>query len=247
MAAVARAEPDGYTILVNSATHSLVPVTYQNLSFDTFRDLQPLLPLGNSPMVMMVNPAKGYTSVADFVTRAKAAKGSISYSGGGIGSIPHLAAEAFRLAAGFDGVNVPFKGAPEALNEVLAGRLDFYFSPLPPALPLLQANQLQALAVTGSSRSGSLPNVPTVAEAGYTAATYNFWIGVFVPAKTPPAIANRLYTEIKKALDLPDTKARLATLGVDPLPLDQAEFQALIEKEFATNSRIAKAVGLQPH
>ncbi|MGZ3281486.1 MAG: Bug family tripartite tricarboxylate transporter substrate binding protein, partial [Xanthobacteraceae bacterium] len=130
MAAVARAEPDGYTILANSSTHSLVPVTYSTLSFDTFRDLTPIIPLGNTPLVMVVSSSKGYKNVADFVAAAKEKRGAMNYSSGGVGSITHLAMEAFRLAAGFEAVHVPFRGAPEALTEVLAGRADFYFSPL---------------------------------------------------------------------------------------------------------------------
>src|SRR5215218_6017719 len=120
MGAVARAEPDGYTVLANSATHSLVPVTYSNLPFDTFRDLTPIIPLSNTPMVMVVQASKGYKNVAEFVADAKAKKGAMNYSSGGVGSITHLAMEAFRLAAGFEAVHVPFKGAPEALTEVLA-------------------------------------------------------------------------------------------------------------------------------
>lgn len=245
MASVARAEPDGYTILVNSATHSLVPVTYSNLSFDTFRDLTPVIPLGNTPMVMVVQTAKGYKSVADFVKWAKAQNGKVTYSGGGAGSIPHLAATAFRLAAGFDGVHVPFKGAPEALTEVLTGRLDFYFSPLPPVLSLLKEGQLQALAVSGSSRAGAFPNIPTVGEAGYPQATYDFWMGLFLPSKTPAAITDRLYRETDKALRSQAVKDRLSALGVDPLPLNQASFTKLIQDEFKRNTAIAKAAGLR--
>jgi tripartite-type tricarboxylate transporter receptor subunit TctC len=142
MAAVARAEPDGYTVLANSSTHSLVPVTYTNLPFDTFRDLTPIIPLSNTALVMVVSGAKGYKNVADFVADAKAKRGAMNYSSGGVGSITHLAMEAFRLAAGFEAVHVPFKGAPEALTEVLAGRADFYFSPLPATLPFLQDGKL---------------------------------------------------------------------------------------------------------
>ncbi len=150
MAAVARAEPDGYTVLANSSTHSLVPVTYGALPFDTFRDLTPIIPLSNTPLVMVVASSKGYKNVAEFVAAAKAKRGAMNYSSGGVGSITHLAMEAFRLAAGFEAVHVPFKGAPEALTEVLAERADFYFSPLPATLSFLKDGKLQALAVSGS-------------------------------------------------------------------------------------------------
>jgi tripartite-type tricarboxylate transporter receptor subunit TctC len=245
MAAVARADPDGYTILANSATHSLVPVTFNNLPFDTFRDLIPILPLGNTPLVMVVSPSKGYRSIADFVARAKEARGSMNYSSGGTGSITHLAMEAFRLAAGFDAVHVPFKGAPEALTEVLAGRADFYFSPIPPALSMVNEGKLMPLAVSSSTRAGALPDVPTLSEAGYPEATYNFWIGLFLPSKTPSSIQARLYAETSAALQSSSVQAKLGRVGADPLPLDRAAFAKLIQDEFLLNSKIAKAAGLK--
>jgi tripartite-type tricarboxylate transporter receptor subunit TctC len=245
MAAVARAQPDGYTLLANSSTHSLVPVTYSKLSFDTFRDLTPIIPLGNSPLVMMVSSSKRYNNVAEFVAAAKKKHGAMNYSSGGVGSITHLAMEAFRLAADFEAVHVPFRGAPEALTEVLAGRADFYFSPLTAALPFLQDGKLQALAVSGSQRASALPNVPTVAEAGYPQATYNFWVGLFAPSKTPEPVIERIYQETAKALQSPTLKERYVRLGFDLMPLDRAGFAKLIQDEFALNTKVAKAAGVK--
>ena len=245
MAAVARAAPDGYTILANSSTHSLVPVTYSTLSFDTFRDLTPIIPLGTTPLVMVVSSSKGYKNVADFVAAAKEKRGAMNYSSGGVGSITHLAMEAFRLAAGFEAVHVPFRGAPEALTEVLAGRADFYFSPLTAVLPFLQDGKLHALAVSGSQRASALPNVPTVAEAGYPEATYNFWIGLFAPSKTPAPIIERIYQETAKALQGPTLKERFVRLGFDPMPLDRAAFSKLIQDEFVLNTKVAEAAGVK--
>jgi tripartite-type tricarboxylate transporter receptor subunit TctC len=245
MAAVARAEPDGYTILVNSSTHSLVPVTYTTLPFDTFRDLTPIVPLGNMPMVLVVSTSKGYRNVAEFAAAAKARRGAMNYASGGSGSITHLAMEAFRLAAGFEAVHVPFKGAPEALTEVLAERVDCYFAPLTAALSLLKEGKVQALAVSGSQRATALPEVPTIAEAGYPSATYNFWIGVFVPSKTPSPVIERLDREIAAAVESPVLKERLARIGVDPMPLDRARFAKLIQDEYALNTEVAKAAGVK--
>ena len=245
MAAVARAEPDGYTVLANSSTHSLVPVTYTTLPFDTFRDLAPIIPLSNTPLVMVVSSSKGYTNVADFVVDAKAKRGAMNYSSGGVGSITHLAMEAFRLAAGFDAVHVPFKGAPEALTEVLAGRADFYFTPLPAALPFLQDGKLKPLAVSGSVRATGLPEVPTIQEAGYPEATYNFWIGLFLPSKTPAPIMDRLYRETEAALQTLVLKERFVRMGADPLPLDRAGFAKMIQDEYALNTKVAKAAGVK--
>jgi tripartite-type tricarboxylate transporter receptor subunit TctC len=245
MAAVARAEPDGYTVLANSSTHSLVPVTYTALPFDTFRDLAPIIPLSNTPLVMVVSSSRGYKSVADFVLDAKAKRGAMNYSSGGVGSITHLAMEAFRLAAGFEAVHVPFKGAPEALTEVLAGRADFYFAPLPAALSFLQDGKLKALAVSGSIRATALPDVPTIQETGYPEATYNFWVGLFLPSQTSGQIMDRLYRETEAALDTAVVKERFARMGADRLPLDRAGFAKLIQDEFALNTRVAKAAGVK--
>jgi tripartite-type tricarboxylate transporter receptor subunit TctC len=245
MAAVARAEPDGYTILTNSSTHSLVPVTYGNLPFDTFRDLTPIIPISNTPLVMVVASSKGYNNLAEFVAAAKAKRGAMNYSSGGVGTITHLAMEAFRLAAGFDAVHLPFKGAPEALTEVLAERADFYFSPLPPALPFLKDGKLKVLAVAGSDRASAMPEVPTIKEAGYPEATYNFWVGLFLPSKTPEPIMDRLYKETRAALQTPVVKERYTRMGADFLSLDRAGFAKLIQDEFALNSKVAKAAGLK--
>jgi len=169
----------------------------------------------------------------------------MNYSSGGTGSITHLAMEAFRLAAGFDAVHVPFKGAPEALTEVLAGRADFYFSPIPPALSMVNEGKLMPLAVSSSTRAGALPDVPTLSEAGYPEATYNFWIGLFLPSKTPSSIQERLYAETAAALQSSSVQAKLGRVGADRLPLDRAAFAKLIHDEFLLNTKIAKATGLK--
>jgi tripartite-type tricarboxylate transporter receptor subunit TctC len=194
---------------------------------------------------MVVQSSKGYKNVAQFVADAKSKKGAMNYSSGGVGSITHLAMEAFRLAAGFEAVHVPFKGAPEALTEVLAGRADFYFSPLTATLPFLQDGKLQALAVSGSNRSPSLPDVPTIAEAGYPEATYNFWVGLFLPSKTPAPIMDRLYNETAEVLKNPVLKERFVRIGADPLPLDRAGFTKMIQDEFVLNTKVAKAAGVK--
>jgi len=140
---------------------------------------------------------------------------------------------------------VPFKGAPEALTEVLAGRADFYFSPLTAALPFLQDGKLQALAVSGSNRASLLPNVPSVSEGGYPEATYNFWVGLFLPSKTSPAIMDRLEKETAEVLKNPVLKERFVRIGADPLPLDRTAFTKMIEDEFLLNTKVAKAAGLK--
>jgi tripartite-type tricarboxylate transporter receptor subunit TctC len=244
MGAVAKAEPDGYTILANSSTHTVTPATRSNLGFE-MTDLAAIVPLGNMPVVMVFNPSKGYKKLGDFVAAAKAKPGSVNYASAGAGNSSHLNGERFRVAAGIEAVHLPFKGAPEALTEVMAGRADFYFSPLVNALPLLRDGRLQALAVSGSTRASALPDVPTTVEAGYPNSEYNFWAGVFAPAKTPADIRAKLHAEIAKALQQPAVRDKLLNLGADPMPLSSAQFEALVRREIEDNTRLVKAVGIK--
>src|SRR6267154_50065 len=179
--ASAQAEPDGYTLLVNSSVHTIVPSTYAKFSFDTVRDFAGVIPLGQFPNVLVVPPSR-FKSVQELVAAAKAKPGSITYGSGGVGAATHLNAERFRLSAGFEAVHVPFKGAPEALREILGDRIDFYFAPLLTAVPLIQAGQVRGLAVSSLARSEALRDIPTTLEAGYPDSDYVFWIGVFAPA-----------------------------------------------------------------
>src|SRR5499426_755235 len=237
MSAVAKAEPDGYTLLVNSSTHTVTPATRSNLGFE-MTDLAPIIPLGNMPVVMVFNPSKGYKTLGDFVAYAKANPGKINYTSAGAGNSSHLNGERFRLAAGIEAVHLPFKGAPEATTEVIAGRADFYFSPLVNALSLIKEGSVQALAVSGSSRASALADVPTTVEAGIPNSEYNFWVGMFAPAKTAADIRAKLYAEMAKALETPAVREKLKTLGADPMPLTSAQFDALVKQEIETNTQL---------
>jgi len=244
MSAVAKAEPDGYTLLVNSSTHTVTPATRSNLGFE-MTDLAPIIPLGNMPVVMVFNPSKGYKTLGDFVAYAKANPGKINYTSAGAGNSSHLNGERFRLAAGIEAVHLPFKGAPEATTEVIAGRADFYFSPLVNALSLIKEGSVQALAVSGSSRASALADVPTTVEAGIPNSEYNFWVGMFAPAKTAADIRAKLYAEMAKALETPAVREKLKTLGADPMPLTSAQFDALVKQEIETNTQLVKAAGIK--
>ncbi len=245
MNAVAKAEPDGYTILANSSTHTVSPAVRATMPLDTANDLSAIIPLGNMPVVILFNSKKGYKQLSDFVNWAKANPGKANYSSAGAGNSSHLNGELFKKAGGFDAVHLPFKGAPEAMTEVIAGRSDFYFSPLVNALPLMRDGQLQALAVSNASRASALPDLPTVAQAGYPQSEYNFWAGVFLPVKTPAAIKEKLYAEVKKALDAPVVRDRLKNLGADPFPVTSAQFDAIVKKEIENNSQVAKAANIR--
>ena len=245
--AAAKAEGDGYTLLVNSASHTVLPAMYTNLAYDTARDLAAVIPLGAVPTVLVVSPAKGYKSLADFVKAAKDRPGAMNYGSAGVGNSSHLNAERFRLSAGFEAAHVPFRGAPEALRELMAERIDFYFSPLLAALPLVQDGKLQILAVSGERRAAALPDMPTTLEAGYPNSEYNFWIGMFAPRTTPRDIIERLHKETAAVLAAPAVAEKLKTLGVDPMPMTPAEFDAYIEKDIGLNRELVKAAGIKPN
>ena len=163
-----------------------------------------------------------------------------------LGSAAHLSAERFRARAGGQAVHVPFKGGAEAMTEVIAGRIDFFFVALGAALPQIRDGKLAALAVNGAARSSALPDVPTMQEAGFDNAEYPTWFGLFVPARTPRVIVDKLHHETLKALQEPKVKERLTTLGVDPMAMTPAEFDALVQKEIALNAALVKAIGLEP-
>ena len=246
MAAVAKAEGDGYTLLVNSSVHTITPSTYARLPYDTVRDFAAIIPLSQYPNVLVVPPSR-FKTVRELVASAKAKPGSITYGSGGVGAATHLNAERFRLSAGFTAVHVPFKGAPEALREILGDRIDFYFSPLLSAVPLIESREIRGLAVSSLKRSASLPDVPTTLEAGYPNSDYVFWVGLFAPAATPRAIIDRLHAETAKALNEPAIKDALKKLGADPMEMTPAQFDAFVRTEIDVNAALVKAAGIQPN
>jgi tripartite-type tricarboxylate transporter receptor subunit TctC len=243
--AVAKADPDGYTILVAGSALAVVPSTIANLPFNVETDLTAVAALANVPLVMVVQPAKGYKSIHDFVATAKAKPGSITYGSGGRGDATHLAAERFRLAAGFEGLYVPFRGAPEVLTEVMAGRLDFYMAVMSPAMPLIAGRQLQPLAVASAKRASVLPDVPTTIETGYANSDYEFWVAAFAPAATPRAIVDRLNQEILRAVETPGVRDRLRDMGGSPVAVKAQAFGEQFRREIGINAGLVKAVGLQ--
>jgi|SRR5271169_2754616 len=244
-AAVAKAEPDGYTILVASSGYTIVPSTVANMPYDPLRDLAAVTPLANMANVLVVSPNKAIKTVGEFVAAGKARHGSMNYVTIGEGSAAHLNSVRFLRAAGFDAQPIPYKGSPAGLTDVMTGRVDFYFCPLLPALSLIRDGKLTALAVSSTQRSPKLPDVPTITQAGFPNSEYNFWFGVFVPAKTPPAIIQRLYQEISKAQHDPEVQQKLANLGVQPLPMTPVQFDAYVRRELEQNAALAKAVGIK--
>ena len=242
--AIAKADPDGYTFLIHSAGHSANPAIYPNLTYDTARDFAAVSPLASLPNVMVTPPGR-YKSVQDVVAAAKAAPGKLNFGSAGNGSATHMNAEKFRAAAGFDALHVPFKGTPEALSETMSGRLDFFFAPIVSALQLIREGKVNALAVGTAKRTPLLPEVATTVELGYPGSDFNFWIGVFAPAKTPRDIIERMNAEIAKALQSAEVRERFATLGAEPFAMKPAEFDAYVRSEIELNGKIVRAAGIK--
>jgi tripartite-type tricarboxylate transporter receptor subunit TctC len=245
-AQLATAAPDGYTIMIHSSSHTVSPSTFAKLPFDTAHDFAGVTPIAAVPNALVVSPTKNLKTLKDLLALAKSSPNGLNYASAGQGSATHLNAEKFRVAAGIKATNIPFKGSAEAVNEVIAGRVDYYFSPVAPVIGQIKSGQLTALAVGSPRRSSALPEVPTTAEAGVPNSEFNFWIGMMAPAKTPRDIVDRLQAEVVKALATPEVKERFLQLGVDAWTLKPAEFDAYIKTEIGTNAALVKEAGLSP-
>jgi tripartite-type tricarboxylate transporter receptor subunit TctC len=244
MAAVARADADGHTILIHSSSYTITPTTYPTTPYDTMRDLTGITPLALLPQVLVISPDKGIKNVQDLVRAAKAKPGAMNFASAGVGTATQLNAERFRLGAGIEVVHVPFKGTPEALTEILAGRVDYYFCPVNAVLQLVGDKKLLGLAMGSSKRSAALPDLQTTLEAGIPNSDYNFWVGMAVPSKTPREIVTRLHAETAKALDDKEVRASMAKLGAEPMLLGLDEFATYIRNEIKTNAALVKAAGI---
>jgi len=241
---VAKAEPDGHTIMVYASAFTVAPLLTP-AALDP-KDLAPVAAMGTVPTVLVVIPSKGYKTVADLVAAAKAKPGGIIASSAGIGSSTHMNLERFRISAGINVLHVPLKGAPEALTEVLTGRADFYFALPFQVVANVKSGKLLALAVGSPKRSALFADVPTTVEAGYPNSDYNFWVGALISSKTPREIVLRLNREINAAVSAPEVKERFLKLGADPLTMSLPEFEAMIRDEFESNARLIKAAGIKP-
>ena len=240
-----QASADGYTLLAASSGYTIAPATFPNLGYDPIKDFVGISTLGNMPNVLVIAPSKHIRTVQELVAMAKTT--SITFGSTGVGGPIYLTMERFRQAAGFKATVVPFKGAPQALTEAITGRIDIYYSPLLAALPFIRNGNLLPLAVSSKKRVKALPDVPTTLEAGYPNSNYNFWIGVFAPARTPRAIVERLNAEISKALDNPAVQQKLEKIGVQPEPMTIERFNAFIREELKTNAELAEAAGIAKH
>jgi tripartite-type tricarboxylate transporter receptor subunit TctC len=242
---VAKAAPDGYTLLLNSSGHTVSPWIYDKLTYDTAKDLMGVSLIARQPNILVVAPDKGWKTVGDLVKQAKEQPGKISFASAGVGSATHMNGEKFKSAAGIEVLHVPYKGTPEALNDVMGGRVEYFFSPVVAALSLVREKRVVALANGSPTRSSVLPDLPTTEEAGFKGSSYDYWAGLLAPAGTPPAAIDKLNKALLEVLALPEVKERLSKIGADPAPTTPQEFDALVVRELKENGELVKAAGIK--
>jgi tripartite-type tricarboxylate transporter receptor subunit TctC len=245
-ATVVKSSPDGYNILAQSPALTVSPAIYPNLSFDITKDLSSVLMMGVTANVMIVPASRPWKTVQDFIADARAKPGSIVFGSVGVGSSVHISAEKFRLAAGIETTHVPYRGGAEVIADILGGRIDFYFCPLATALPLIKEGRVHALVISTPKRAVELPDVPTPAEAGLKNAESIFWLGVFMPAKTPRDVINKFHDAGIKLLAEPSMQESLMKLGIEPFPMTPFEMDAFVAREIADNIEVIKAAGIKP-
>jgi tripartite-type tricarboxylate transporter receptor subunit TctC len=240
---VAKAPPDGYTLLVTTISFAIT-AAMQKLPFDPLRDFAPITELASLPLILTVHPSVPATNVAEFVAMAKAKPGGWDFASSGVGTSPHLAAEMFKAMAGIDLVHLPFKGNAEAMNAFLGGHVKIYFALAPAVLPHIRAGKLRPIAVTTERRLSYLPDVPTIAEQGFPGYEINSWQGAFAPAGTPKDVIAKVNGEMVRLVRSPEVRERISREGADPVGSSPAEFAARVESEIAKWTRVVKSSGI---
>jgi tripartite-type tricarboxylate transporter receptor subunit TctC len=241
---VAKANPDGYTLLMPSSAHAAMPAVYAKLPFHPLKDFAPITITASGAYALVVPASLGVKTVQGLIDMAKAKPGQLNYATAGTGSGTHFAAELFRDLAKIDAVHVPYKGIPDALTDTLTGRVQFFMPPLASAAPLVAEGKLLALAV--SQRVSGNESIPTLADAGLKGYEWNAWAGLLAPGKTPRAIVTKLHREVARAMALPDVKQRMAAIGSDTAPLMPAQFEKLIAEQIRLTTGLARRAGIKP-
>ena len=242
-AAVAKADPDGYTLLVNSTSHVVVATTFPKLPYNVAEDFTALSGLAAQPFV--VTTRTKYKSLADFIAFGKANPGAINYGSAGIGTSGMLFSEQLGIVTGMKMTHVPFRGTPEAMTEIIADRLDMFPGPVVSVVELVADKKVAALAVTTPKRAKAFPDVPTLQEAGVKGSDYIFWAGAFAPVKTPKAVSEKIHAAILKALANPEVIKRIDGLGAEPMPMQMAEFDTFVRAEIKMHADIIEKAGIK--
>ena len=245
-AVVAKAPADGYMLMINSNAHNVNPAIYAKLPYDTLKDFVEIAPLAGAPNVLIVSSSSKLKSLADLLADARANPGKMNFASAGVGSGTHLNLESFKLATRIDVTHIPYKGTQEVMSDLLSERVAAYFSPISPAIPFIRDGRVRPLAVTSAKRQSSIPDVPTVAEAGVPGFEFTLWYGMWAPAGIPAALVEKINKDVNRALGSADVVDRLAKVGQEPMIMSPADFNKLDRKELDEYARIIKAAGIKP-
>jgi tripartite-type tricarboxylate transporter receptor subunit TctC len=245
-AAVVKAEPDGHTLLVQSSSHAANPAIYKNLPYDPLKDLADVAILGKTPYIMVSAGTGPYKSIKDLIGAAKAKPGEIPFASAGVGTSTHLAAEFFVALAGVKMVHVPFKGSPDAIQDVLGGRSAFYMAPMDVALGLVKDRKLNPLGMSTKSRVDSFPDVPTIAEQGLPDYDMTLWFGMWAPSATPIPVVQKLNAAVNAIVFEPAVKEQFAKLGIEPAPMKTDDFAKFVRGQMDFYKKIVARAGIEP-
>jgi tripartite-type tricarboxylate transporter receptor subunit TctC len=243
---VVSSNSDGYTWLVQSASHAANPAIYEKLPYDSLKDLADVALLGSSPYIMVAAPSGPYRTLQNLIDAAKAKPGEIPFASAGVGSSTHLTAEYFAQAAGLKMIHVPFKGSPEAITDAATGRVSFYMAPIGTAIGMAQENRVRVLGVTSARRVPQLPNVPTIAEQGMSGFAIDLWFGVWAPSRTSRAALEKINADINRALQAKDVQEQYDKLGMTPGAMGMDEFAKFVRSEISKYQKIVKSAGIKP-
>ncbi|MBM3344365.1 MAG: tripartite tricarboxylate transporter substrate binding protein [Betaproteobacteria bacterium] len=243
---VARAAPDGHTWVLHSSGFASAAALYPKLPYDSYKDFSGVTQVASNPLVVLVAPNLGVKTVKDLIALARQKPGQLNFGSSGIGSGSHYGGELFRLVAGIQMTHVPYRGSPEVITDVMAGRLHVSFSPMPPSVPLINAGRVTAIAVTTKKRSHVLPDVPAVAEAGLPDYEYDGWFGIFVPSATPRPVVAQISREVARVVALKDVSGLFMKQGATPLTSEPAAFEKMVYAEIATRRKVFAAAGVKP-
>ena len=241
--AVAKAPPDGYTVLLTSSAHVITPSILPKVPYDPVRDFTPISVVMSSPLLLMVTPSLPVNNVKEFIALARAHPGELSFASGGVGSSTHLTPELLKSVTGTKMNHVPYKGQSQAITDLIAGQIPFMFNAVPTVIEFIHAKRLRALAITSDKRVGLLPNVATFAEAGYKEMITGSWYGVWLPAKTPEPIVSRWVNEVIRIVNLPDVRKRIVDLGAEPVANTPAQFDAFQKAEAVRWAKVIRESG----
>ncbi len=243
---VANAPSDGYTLLSISSAFAISPAIYSSMAFDPAKDFSGITLTATGPALVLISPNLKINTMKELIDYAAKNPGKVTYSSAGIGSGSHFAAELIQAKAGIDLLHIPTKGIPDAITEVMSGRVDFFISPYASAINLVKSGKVRAIAITSTKRYKELPALPTVAESGVPGYKWEFWYGLIAPAKTPKPILQKISAEVKRILELPSVKERFDELGTTAVSSTPEQFDKLIASEIVEFARLAKLSGIKP-